>query len=239
MIDWTIPETITVGFVMVFALGLIYRFLGQRTDPKLLELFKTQMNAASKRDEDNNTANERLAEALDRNTITLDTVKSGIEMAFNAFASAIHEMVSSITIEHQAQLAAIGDIPAEIIPSIETLTQQLENQVGSVQQMNNAVGNQTETIQQILAAVLRLESKIGIFQTENQRLGNEIQKAQAELSTIKTDVANLKPIDKSVPKEKTETADMDSSEFISKTVPPTTLKSQTTETDKNEEGKTS
>lgn len=195
--SWTIPETITVGFIVVFAIGLIYKFLGQRTDPRLLELLELQTKTAAKRDEDNNEANTRLAEALDRNTLTLEAVKSGIEMSFNAFAQSIQQLVSSITSEHQMQLAAIGNIPATIIPAMDILTQQLESHTGSVEQMNDTVGNQNATIQEILAAVLRLESKIGIFQTENQRLGNEIQKAQVELSTIKTDVANLKPVDKS------------------------------------------
>ncbi len=78
MEGWTIPETITAGSVVVFALVIIYRFLGQRTDPKLLELFELQTNAAAKRDEDNSKDNERLAEALDRNTEALNMVKSGV-----------------------------------------------------------------------------------------------------------------------------------------------------------------
>ena len=196
--NWTIPETITVGFVVVFALGLIYRFLGQRTDPKLLELFELQTKAASKRDEDNNNANERLAEALDRNTATLDTVKSGIELSFNAFAQSIREMVSSITLEHQTQLAAIGGIPAEIIPTINTLTQQLADQKGSVDEMNNAVGDQNEAIQQILAAVLRLEARVELIATNFQTLGTEIQETKDELANIKGDVSKLKPISKTV-----------------------------------------
>jgi len=196
MIDWTIPETITAGFVITFALGIIYRFLGQRTDPKLLELFELQTNATSKRDEDNNTANERLADALDRNTETLVTVKSGIEMSFNAFAQSIQQMVSAITIEHRDQSSAIESIPNEIIPVINTLTQQLADQKGSVAQMTDTVDEQNAAIQQILAAVLRLESQMTLFQTENQRLGAEIQGAQVELSTIKADVSKLKPVDK-------------------------------------------
>jgi len=196
MIDWTIPETITAGFVITFALGIIYRFLGQRTDRKLLELFELQTNATSKRDEDNNTANERLADALDRNTETLVTVKSGIEMSFNAFAQSIQQMVSAITIEHRDQSSAIESIPNEIIPVINTLTQQLADQKGSVAQMTDTVDEQNAAIQQILAAVLRLESQMTLFQTENQRLGAEIQGAQVELSTIKADVSKLKPVDK-------------------------------------------
>jgi chromosome segregation ATPase len=201
--QWTIPETITAGVVVVFAIGLIYTFLGQRTDPKLLELFELLTKAASKRDEDSNESNRRLAEALDRNTITLDAVKSGIESSFNAFAQSIQDMVSSITTEHQMQLAAIGNIPATIMPPLEEITRQLEDHKGSVTLMNNTVDNQKETVEQILAAVLRLETQIGIFQAENQRLGAEIQKAQNELVTIKADVANLKPIDKTETKEET------------------------------------
>jgi len=196
MIDWTIPETITASFVIVFALGLIYKFLGQRTDPKLLELFELQTKANTQRDQDRTNTYERLAAALDRNTDTLDTVKSGLELAFSGFAQSIQQMVSSITTEHQTQLAAIGGIPGAIIPTIEILTQQLEGHKGNVEQMTDTVEDQNGAIQQILAAVLRLEAQMTLFQTENQRLGVEIQEAQTELATIKADVSKLKPAEK-------------------------------------------
>lgn len=198
--DWTALETATFGSVMVIVLGLLYRFLGQRTDPKLLELFKAQMDAAAKRDEDNNETNEKLAEALNRSTAAFATVKSGMEMSFNAFAQSIQEMVSTVTSEHQMQLIAIGNIPTTIIPAIDTLTSKLENQIEDVQEMNNTVKSQDDAIQQILDAVLRLDSRVetlisnfDTFQQESQRLGAEIQETKKELTTIKSDVSRLKP----------------------------------------------
>ena len=198
MEGWTIPETITAGSVVVFALVIIYRFLGQRTDPKLLELFELQTNAAAKRDEDNSKDNERLAEALDRNTEALNMVKSGV----GSFARSIEQMVSSISIEHQKQLVAIGGIPGAIIPTIETMTQQLADQKGNVQQMNNTIEDQSDDIKKILNAVLRLETRVetiannfDIFQSESKKLGGEIEETRKEITAIKSDVANLKPIE--------------------------------------------
>jgi methyl-accepting chemotaxis protein len=199
-----LPETITVGFVLVLIIGLIGRFLnnmGQRTDPKLLELFELQTKANANRDEAQNKTYERLANALDRNTDTLDTVKDGIENSFNSFTESMKHIVGTITTEHAEQFQAIQAIPGEIMPSIQILKQQLEDHKGSVEQMTDTVDNQNGTIQQILEAVLRLESKVEViagkfndFQENSRILGTEIKETQQEIVTIKGDIAKLKPI---------------------------------------------
>jgi methyl-accepting chemotaxis protein len=204
MIEWTIPETITVGFVLVFAIGLIYKFLGQRTDPKLLELISTLTEASTKRDENRDKNDERQSQAWDRNTEIL----GAIEKAIVSFAQTVEELVSQDK-ANSAQLAAIGEVSVAIMPAINEITQQLEVQKGSVQQMDDKVGGQNDAIQQILAAMLRVEGRIETIaqsfetlQADSKKLGNEIEETKQEITSIKGDVTKLKTVEKPQGEEK-------------------------------------
>jgi len=107
-------ENATAMTIVGLALLLLMRFMGQKTDPKLIELFEMSINAASKRDDDNRDTYNRLATALE--------VISGLMVAIPA--------------AHQAHSVAIDAVPGKINPSIDKINDTIVDNTESVDTMN-------------------------------------------------------------------------------------------------------
>ena len=212
MDGWAIPETITAGTIAFLALVIVARFLGQRTDPKLLELFELQTKANSEREKAHNTNSDRLSKALDRNTEILDTVTKGIENVFISLATSFKEITETISSDHAKHEKAIHSLPGQILPTIKEITQQLQAQKGSVEKMNDVVDTQNGAIQQILDAILRLEKQVTEigndvkqFKSKGDELEINVTDVKLQIETIKQDVQKLTSETKAVEKTEQET----------------------------------
>lgn len=191
MEGWAIPETITTGTIVFFALLIIGKFIGQRTDPKLLEVFGVLTKSMSERDEAYNDNLERLSNALDRNTKVLDGVPDGMRIVFDAMAQSIiksfTDLIETNTTTHEEQTK-----------SIHHLISQVETQQGNVRKMNDTVDTQSEAIQKILETVTRLEQRINeisddvkMFKAKGEELSASVSNAHTQIKTVKNDVENL------------------------------------------------
>jgi myosin heavy subunit len=219
--EWSPEQVQTVGQVfaaLIAAFGLIivgvFRVVGQRTDPKLMELYKLQQESNDKQAETRSKDYERLANALDRNTDTLQTVESGLEAMFRGWTTAIKEMIGSIAKEHASQLTATQSI----IPAIKEEFNVLKTQLSETEKSNKGITQVVEGmgkthsngINQLIEIVLRVEKRLEdvvesleTLQGENREqekrnrerekaIKDELEKTTQDMNVIRGDVLKLK-----------------------------------------------
>jgi len=103
-------ENATAMTIVGLALMIMWRFMGQKTDPKLVELLELVTNAGSKRDDDSRKAYNRLVIALEGNNEEWSTVKTSIGLLINT----MQKFMTDIPIAHAAQNEAIATLSIDV-----------------------------------------------------------------------------------------------------------------------------
>ena len=170
----TTLENATAMTIVGLALLLLMRFMGQKTDPKLIELFEMSINAASKRDDDNRDTYNRLAAALE--------VISGLIVAVPA--------------AHQAHSVAIDAVPGKINPFIDKINNNIVEHTESVDTMNGKLAELVTKVEELCIDMALVLEYI-------KQVKEESETPTEETTPIKPDSAEPQPETKAEPKLKT------------------------------------
>ena len=183
--EWTLPETVTFGGVMLAVVFLMNRFLGQRADPQLYAILQSMITENAKAVDANEKSDNRWAEmvksysaALDKNTGVIDAMKTGLEMVFTGMASRLE--------------SSEGELQ-KIAPKLDELTQAQTAKTiqseGHQQVMDNAITNQAQTLREILAAVQRIEAGFAEFKRDN---AEKMEQFEQDVAAVKLDLGKVR-----------------------------------------------
>jgi len=204
--EWTAPETITVGTIIFGVLMLLNRFIGQRTDPKLLEVFHRAMDGFSdvrstmlQNTEKTNQAYSLLAENVRVSNQASMALVNRVELSEKNAIDSYERVISvfstfseSVFGQHKIHLEATQGI----VPQLETKLTELENQQRKTEQsnqglkdvMDNATTTQNQILREIQAAVARIE--LGLEKWERDS-SEQIEKIEQDLAVVKADIAKV------------------------------------------------
>ena len=157
-------ENATAMTIVGLALLLLMRFMGQKTDPKLIELFEMNINAASKRDDDNRDTYNRLAAALE--------VISGLMVTVPA--------------AHQAHSVAIEAVPGKINPSIDKINDNIVGNTESVEAMNGKFEDVEKAVRDMGAEIKTLSANMVMVLKRLDELKSESETPTEEIHITQT-----------------------------------------------------
>jgi len=171
-------ETATAMTVAALAMLIMWKFMGQRTDPKLIALFETMTKATAERDEGRDNADERLALALDRNTA-----------AFSAFTNSIRQIVSTISTGQTTQGQAITTGIATLQQNTEGVNDmktELESVLAELQAMRLDMQTLIETVNRATDELKdTVTSKTAEYETRINQVELSVKDLQPEEPPIK------------------------------------------------------
>lgn len=142
-------ENATAMTIVGLALMIMWRFMGQKTDPKLVELLELITNAGSKRDDDSRKAYNRLVIALEGNNEEWSTVKESIGLLIDT----MQKFITDIPIAHAAQNEAIAAIPEAIIPSIDILSVNVKEYTDKTEEARQGIMETMTPLEQSLREI--------------------------------------------------------------------------------------
>jgi hypothetical protein len=202
--EWTAPETITVGAVFFAIVMLLNRFLGQRADPKLFEVLKQAMEGFSEvkdtvkeYSEKTNKAFSLLADNINKGNEASMALVGRVELsernAMRLYDQVIASFVAfqeSVKVEHKTALEETQSIVPALKPAITALTAQQAATEKSNKGMQAIMGeiskSQSATNGEILAALKRIEASLAEFKKDN---AEKIEKIEADVNAVKADIA--------------------------------------------------
>jgi hypothetical protein len=154
MMEWTIPETVTAGSVIITALILVYTMVKQRTDPRLLELMKTQTDLLKNQDDNSSKDNERFAASYDKNTLAIENLTNAFGTLVDKINSTFEGIDKRSTSQYTANMQLIEKLIGHVSGEHDSIELGITNTSTAIQQLDK---NQTRRLESLESAIKQKE----------------------------------------------------------------------------------
>lgn len=148
--EWSLPETVTAGSVIFAALAIVFAIVKQRTDPKLLELMRTQTDLLRNQDDNNSRDNERFAASYDKNTAAIDALSKSFDAVLGKINSTFEGIEKRSNEQYTANMRLIEKLIGHVSGEHDTIQLAVNSASGQLRKHNEEQQRQFESLEGII-----------------------------------------------------------------------------------------